>query len=116
MYFPAPVFCRGHKSTGRRCQRMTAYEMVVVLKPQMEEEILAKAVTRIEEAVKNGNGEVVKTEHWGKRRLAYEMAGFTEGYYLLLQIKLPRTGIQELEHVLKISDEVIRHMIVKTDA
>jgi len=95
---------------------MTAYEMVVVLKPQMEEEILEKAVTRIEEAVKNGKGEVVKNEHWGKRRLAYEIAGFTEGYYLLLQIKLPRTGIQELEHVLKISDEVIRHMIVKTDA
>ncbi len=94
---------------------MTAYEMVVVLKPQLEEEVLAETVARIEEAVKNGNGEVVKTEHWGKRRLAYEIAGFTEGYYLLLQIKLPRTQVQEIEHVLKISDQVIRHMIVKTD-
>lgn len=94
---------------------MTAYEMVVVLKPQLEEEVLAETVARIEEAVKNGNGEVVKTEHWGKRRLAYEIAGFTEGYYLLLQIKLPRTQVQEIEHVLKISDQVIRHMIVKVD-
>ncbi len=94
---------------------MTAYEMVVVLKPQLEEEVLAETVARIEEAVKNGNGEVVKTEHWGKRRLAYEIAGFTEGYYLLLQIKLPRTQVREIEHVLKISDQVIRHMIVKVD-
>lgn len=94
---------------------MTAYEMVVVLKPQMEEEMLADTVARIEEAIRNGKGEVVKTEHWGKRRLAYEIAGFTEGYYLLLQIKLPRTQVQEMEHVLKISDQVIRHMIVRTD-
>lgn len=94
---------------------MTAYEVMLVFKPQMEEEALANAVSRIEEAIKNGNGEITQNEHWGKRRLAYEIADFTEGYYLLLQIKLPRNEVQELERILKISDEVIRHMIVKID-
>ncbi len=94
---------------------MTAYEVMVIFKPQLEEEALANAVSRIEETIKNINGEITQNDHWGKRRLAYEIAGFTEGYYLLLQTKLPKAEVQELDRVLKISDEVIRHMIVKLD-
>jgi len=94
---------------------MTAYEVMVVFKPQLEEEELANAISRVEETIKNIKGEITQSEHWGKRRLAYEIAGFNEGYYLLLQTKLPRHEVQELDRVLRISDEVIRHIIVKLD-
>ena len=94
---------------------MTAYEVMVVFKPQLEEEELANAISRLEETIKNINGEIAQKDQWGKRRLAYEIAGFNEGYYLLLQTKLPKTEVQELDRVLKISYEVIRHMIVKLD-
>ena len=92
---------------------MRMYENVIVFNPQLEEENLEKAINRVEEVIKNANGEVTKIDRWGKRRLAYEIKGFTEGFYLFVEMNTPSSTAQELDRVLKISDDVIRHLIIK---
>ena len=94
---------------------MRNYEVMYILKPDMDEEAIVAAVTRFEEVVKTGGGEIVKTDRWGKRRLAYEVNDFSEGYYVLMFYKAPASATQELERILKIQDNIIRHLVIKKD-
>ena len=94
---------------------MRNYEAMYILKPELEEETIDGIVARFEDVVKNNGGEVVKTDRWGKRRLAYEVNGNTEGFYVLMNFKAPSQTSQELDRVLKIHDDVIRHLVVKTE-
>jgi small subunit ribosomal protein S6 len=91
------------------------YEAMYILKPELEEEAINTTVTRFEDVVKNSGGEIVKTDRWGKRRLAHEVKGYSEGFYVLMYIKAPNNVSQELDRVLKIHDDVIRHLVIKTD-
>ena len=94
---------------------MRNYEAMYILKTTLEDEAIDTAVTRFEDVVKNGGGEIVKTDRWGKRRLAYELNGVTEGYYILMTFKSPSSATQELERILKIHDDVVRHLVIKKD-
>ena len=89
------------------------YESVIILSPQLDEEALENAINRIQDVIKNGNGEVTKVDRWGKRRLAYEIKDLTEGYYLLVEMEAPSETAQELDRVLRISDDVLRHLIIR---
>lgn len=91
------------------------YESVIIFSPQLEEEALENAINRVQEVIKNGAGEVTKVDRWGKRRLAYEIKDFTEGYYLLVEMEAPSSAAQELDRVLRISDDVLRHMIIRAN-
>jgi small subunit ribosomal protein S6 len=95
--------------------RVRNYEVMYILKPELEEEAINTTVTRFEDVVKNIGGEIVKTDRWGKRRLAHEVNGYLEGFYVLMYIKAPNNASQEIDRVLKIHDDVIRHIVIKTD-
>jgi small subunit ribosomal protein S6 len=86
-----------------------------ILKHTLEDEAIDTAVTRFEDVVKTGGGEVIKTDRWGKRRLAFEVNGATEGYYILMTFKSPSSTSQELDRILKIHDDVVRHLVIKKD-
>jgi len=86
-----------------------------ILKPELEDEAIVAAISRYEEIVKNDGGEVVKTDRWGKRRLAYEVNGCTEGYYVLMSFNAPSSVSQELDRIFKIQDDVLRHLVIKKD-
>ncbi|MGE5581595.1 MAG: 30S ribosomal protein S6 [Bacillota bacterium] len=94
---------------------MRDYEAVYILKSALEDEAIDAAVTRFEDVVKNAGGEIVKTDRWGKRRLAFEVNGNIEGYYVLMNFKSPSNAAQELERVLRISDDVVRQLVIKKD-
>ena len=94
---------------------MRNYEVMYILKPELEEEAINAAVTRFEDVVQTNGGEIVKTDRWGKRRLAHEVKGYFEGFYVLMYIKAPSNASQEIDRVLKIHDDVIRHLVIKTD-
>ncbi len=94
---------------------MRNYEAMYILKNTLEEEATDAAVTRFEDVVKNTGGEIIKTDRWGKRRLAFEVNGITEGYYVLMTFKSPSAASQELERILKINDDVVRHLVIKKD-
>ena len=94
---------------------MPGYELVFIVQPEMEEEPLTKLVEKITETISDLEGQVHQVEPWGKRRLAYPIKKHREGVYSLMQIELPSSAIRSLERSLKLMEDVIRHLIVRTD-
>ncbi len=92
---------------------MTPYESMYILKPDIDEEKAEATVERFKNLVESTNGEIIKLDKWGKRRLAYPINDFTEGYYVLMQFKAPPEAAKELERIQRIADEVLRYMTIK---
>jgi len=89
------------------------YELVVILSPEIGDDTVSASIQRVQESVTSRGGEVVDVNHWGRRRLAYPIKRHLEGNYVVSQIKLDPTQVPDLETNLRISEEVIRHLIVK---
>lgn len=95
---------------------MKAYELLFIVAPTIDEETRAGVMKRIETAIAAGEGTVDNVEAWGKRKLAYEINGLTDGDYTLIDFHANPQNIAELDRVLRITDAVVRHMIVnRTD-
>ncbi len=94
---------------------MRPYEVMYVLRPDLEEEHQNSLIERFNEMVTNQGGTIESTDIWGKRRLAYEVQGLREGCYVLLKINGGPSVASELDRVFKITDEVVRHAIVRLD-
>ena len=95
---------------------MASYELMFIVKPELDEEQVGTATDRVHQLVVANGGEVTKTAAWGKRRLAYQVSGLREGYYVVSNFNIEADKIVELERVLKISDTVFRHLLVRRDA
>ena len=95
---------------------MKAYELLFFVAPAIDEEPRAGVMKRIETTIAAGNGVVDNVDVWGKRKLAYEINGLTDGDYTLIDFHTDPQNIAELDRVLRITDAVVRHMIVaRTD-
>lgn len=92
---------------------MKAYELLYFVAPNIEESAREAVTKRIENAVAQGNGTIDNVENWGKRKLAYEINGLNDGDYTLVDFHANPADIAELDRVLRITDAVVRHMIVK---
>ena len=92
---------------------MKAYELLYFVDPASTDEARAGVSKRIDVAVSGEGGKVDDVEDWGKRKLAYEIDGLTEGDYTLINFHADPTQIAELDRVLRINDAVKRHMIVR---
>ena len=92
---------------------MKAYELLFIVAPTIDEESRAGVMKRIEAAIAAGDGKVDNVEAWGKRKLAYEINGLTDGDYTLIDFHADPQSIAELDRVLRITDAVERHMIVQ---
>lgn len=91
---------------------MKAYELLYIVDPSSNEEVRAGVSARIDAAIAGQGGTIDSVEDWGKRKLAYEIDGLSEGDYILINFHADSTQIQELDRVLRINDAVKRHMIV----
>ena len=90
-----------------------AYEAVVVLRPTLDEDQIQAFLDRAAQAVHAKGGTVTAVERWGKRRLAYEIQHQREAHYVLLRFRAPSVGgISELDHLCRIHEDVLRHLIV----
>ena len=94
---------------------MKAYELLFFVAPNTDEETRAGVMKRIDVAITAEGGVVDSVEDWGKRKLAYEINDLTEGDYTLINFHADPTQIAELDRVLRITDAVVRHMIVRRD-
>lgn len=92
---------------------MKAYELLFFVAPTIEDETRLAVMKRIETTIAEGEGKVDNVEDWGKRKLAYEVAGLTEGDYTLIDFHANPANIAELDRVLRITDAVVRHKIVR---
>ena len=95
---------------------MKDYEAMVIIDPEMEDEKIEASVAKIEGLIKKNGGKIEKTDRWGKRKLAYPIKKQPMGYYVVLYFNGQEDGIKEMDRVMRISDDVIRHMIVAKEA
>ncbi len=92
---------------------MKAYELLFFVAPSINEDSRAAVMKRIETTIAEGKGTVDNIDVWGKRKLAYEINGLTDGDYTLIDFHANPENVAELDRVLRITDAVVRHMIVK---
>lgn len=91
---------------------MRNYEAVVVVDPRLEEAGIQQAVDKFTKVIAT-KGEVGKLDQWGRRRLAYEINHLKEGHYVIAGFKAEADLIVELDRLLRIGEEYIRHKIVR---
>ena len=93
---------------------MINYEIVFIVDPTLDDEMKEKTVETVKEIISTA-GEVKNTEIWGLRKLEYPIEKKTEGYYAVIDFQAEPTLPKELDRRLRISDNVIRHLIVNKD-
>lgn len=95
---------------------MNRYELVVIMGSQVADEEVPDAVERlIQRPVEGWGGSIEQTDHWGRRKLAYPIRRNVEGNYVLAQFQLAPDRTKDLERGLMISEEVIRHLLIRLD-
>lgn len=94
---------------------LKTYEALFIIRPDLEDEENQTIANEIETLVKDNGGAVVRSEIWGKRRLAYEVKGFNEGCYVLLRFDAPGECIAKLQAYFRLSEKVIRNLVVHFD-
>lgn len=94
---------------------MKAYELLFFVAPTISDEDRVAVMKRIETTIAEGAGKVDNVDEWGKRKLAYEINGLTDGDYALVNFHADPQNVAELDRVLRINDAVVRHMIVKRE-
>ena len=92
---------------------MNKYEMMYILKSDLTDEVRESIIAKFENIVKTAGGSVEKTEKMGVKKLAYEIAYKSEGYYVLMTFVAEAAVIAELERVSNITEEMLRRLVVK---
>ena len=93
---------------------MMQYEVAVLYHPGLEVD-LDKAETRVTKIFSDNKGKVVKTDNWGKKKLAYPIDKNDHAIYVFYTIEMPAEAVNKVESTLNITDEVIRYLIVRQD-
>jgi small subunit ribosomal protein S6 len=94
---------------------MRKYETIFILHPSLDEEAVKANVEKFKGVIENGGGVVENVDAWGKRKLAYEINKIGEGHYTLVSFSADPELPKELDRVFRITDTVIRHIIVKDE-
>ncbi|MGQ9512242.1 30S ribosomal protein S6 [Thermodesulfitimonas sp.] len=94
---------------------MRQYETMYVLRLGLDEEATETVINRFKSIVEENGGAVDQIDRWGKRRLAYKIDKERDGYYVVMRFKAEPPVAKELDRVLKISGDVLRHIIIRED-
>lgn len=92
---------------------MRTYELLLIVRPTLDEKGAAEAAQKITEQIKALNGEVTAADIWGRRKLAYPINKQTEGVYILLKAAIAPAALKELDFNLKLNEDLLRFMLVK---
>ena len=92
---------------------MRAYELMIIFDGDVEDTAVNAMLVNVNKLVEAGGGNVKKTDRWGRRRFAYEINHKWEGIYVVLEISTEGRDLHEVERVLHIADEVVRHKVMR---
>jgi small subunit ribosomal protein S6 len=92
---------------------MRPYEVMVILDAGLEEDGIRASIDRVTDLVSSRGGTPGKIDRWGKRRFAYELHHRWEGYYVLLEVTAEPMVLAEVDRMLSLADEVIRHKVIR---
>lgn len=91
------------------------YELGFILNPEVSEEQTRAILGRVEQVVANHSGQIVRVNQWGRRRLGYPIEHHRDGFYVFIDMILTPETVIELDRTLKVSEEVLRHLIKRRD-
>lgn len=91
------------------------YEVTVVVRPDLSKNDVQKLTDALSKIVTDNGGEVVKSEHWGLRTLAYRIKKVTKGHYTMLGLRAPYAALAELERNISINEDVLRTLTVRVE-
>lgn len=94
---------------------MHDYELVLIAVPQLDDEAVATLTQRVAGWITAANGTVTNTNVWGRRQLAYAIRKLTEGIYVQLNYQMNPAASRELDRNLRLDEQIIRHLVVRTD-
>ena len=92
---------------------MRDYELMVVVSPDISDEDFPATVEKVSQFITKAEGEIVEAKQWGRRRLAYPINHFDDGNYILITFKLVPESVAEVEKKLLLSEEILRHIVIK---
>lgn len=95
---------------------MRKYELMYIIRPNIEEDAKKALVERFDEILTSNGAEIIESKEWGKRRLAYEIADFREGFYQIVKVNAPTQAIDEYTRLANINEDIIRHIAVREEA
>lgn len=93
---------------------MNKYESVIIINPNLEDKQRKELITKVETLI-NNNGKVAKIEEMGKKKLAYEIQKYKEGFYAIFYFEAKASFVLELERNFRITEDVLKFMTVKHD-
>ena len=94
---------------------MRKYETIFIAHPSLDEEAVKALTEKFKGVIENGGGTIDNVDVWGKRKLAYEISKVNEGFYTLINFSATPELPKELDRVFRITDGVIRHIIIKEE-
>ncbi|GAB6172723.1 30S ribosomal protein S6 [Paradesulfitobacterium aromaticivorans] len=94
---------------------MQVYEVLYIIRTDLDDEAIAAEVDKYGEIVNTNGGSDLSIDKWGKRRLAYEINDYREGYYVLMTFNGEARTAQEVERIMKISDTILRFLTTKKE-
>jgi len=94
---------------------MTSYEALFIVRPDVDEADLEKVIGRVEDVVKSNEGTIVESQVWGKKRLAYEVKGHTEGIYVKINFDALPIVVEKLQDHFRLNEDVIRDLVVRDE-
>jgi small subunit ribosomal protein S6 len=95
---------------------MRSYELMIITSGALDETAVTATIERFTALIADQGGTVERVDHWGKRQFAYEIQHMNEGYYTVIDLQLSSEGLVELERQLRLTDDVVRHKVVRPGA
>lgn len=92
---------------------MRNYEIMYIVRPNIEEAAIKETIERFNKILTDNGAEVTETEEMGKKRLAYEIEDFTDGFYVLLRVAAEKQALDEFNRLSSINDNILRTLTVR---
>jgi small subunit ribosomal protein S6 len=93
-------------------EQMRNYEIMILLDSGLQEEVISALIEKIQQTITANQGKVIKVNQWGKRKLAYEIKGYQEAIYTIIDFELEPEHIADIEKSIKFDEKIIRYLLV----
>ncbi len=91
---------------------MKHYEVMYIIRPNLDEEARKTLIEDMNDVLSSKGATDISVDEWGMRDLAYEIKDYKKGYYVVLQLKADTDATQELDRVMRIREDIIRHIVI----
>ena len=94
---------------------MNKYETIIIINSNADSETIEKVISSVENLISNDGGNLINKDNWGRKRLAYEIRGNKDGFYVLFKYEADPAFIQRFERYLVLNEQIIKYMTVRAE-